>query len=104
MSAAPFEGEAGNGPTGPLPAAGGGRSVSGSRTEDEGSMALYEITMLRLNGQTETRYTDWPPAVGDTLPINGRPMKVVACDDQMQNPAATARFVCQECAALDSAA
>lgn len=67
-------------------------------------MALYEITVLKANGQTEIRYTDCPPAVGDTVPINGRYMKVVSRDRKAQHPAATARFICEECAAVDTAA
>jgi hypothetical protein len=67
-------------------------------------MALYEITVLKANGQTETRYTDWPPAVGDTVSISGRRVKVVSSDHQAQNPMATARFLCEECAVVDSAA
>ena len=35
-------------------------------------MALYELTVVKLSGQTEIRYTDRLPRIGDTLAIDGR--------------------------------
>jgi hypothetical protein len=59
-------------------------------------MALYEVTLVKANGQTETRYTDWPLEVGTTVAIDGRSMNVVARRPDAANPAASERFVCEE--------
>jgi hypothetical protein len=51
-------------------------------------MALYELTVVRLSGQTEIRYTDRRPRVGDTLAIDGRKALVVS---RHHNPVETTR-------------
>lgn len=57
---------------------------------------LYEITFVRTNGQIETRYTDRPAAVGDTVVIDGRPCRVVERHPETTTSAAAERLVCEE--------
>jgi hypothetical protein len=55
---------------------------------------VYELTVLRGHGETESRYTDIAPAVGDTVRIGGRRALIVSRHPDPINEAAVARFVC----------
>ena len=65
-------------------------------------MTLYEITFVRANGQTETRYTDRPLTVGGSVRIDGQRAKVVTRHPDTQDPAASERFVCEQLVADES--
>jgi hypothetical protein len=59
-------------------------------------MALYEITWVTKDGQTETRYTDRLPIVGESVTIVGSSARVVSRHPDTRNPEASERFVCEE--------
>ena len=58
-------------------------------------MALFEITVVKPNGETETRYTDEPPVIGGTVTIGGRRGQIVSCHDDVLSSNAVERFVCR---------
>ena len=58
-------------------------------------MALYELTLLRPDGQQELRYTDHPPMVGGTVRIDNHIATVVSRDTDASHQDAVARFVCK---------
>ena len=57
-------------------------------------MALYELTVVKLNGETETRYTDLLPQLGGTVAIDGRRAEIVSQHHDVSDPNARERFVC----------
>jgi hypothetical protein len=65
-------------------------------------MALYEITWVKTNGQTETRYTDTPLAVGESVMIDGSSAKVVSRHPDTHDPGASGRFVCEQSGAAEN--
>jgi len=58
-------------------------------------MTLYEIDLIRTNGQTETRYTDVPLVVGGSVTIDGRRARVISDHPDTKDPTASKRFVCE---------
>ena len=58
-------------------------------------MALYELTVVRPNGESETRYTDLLPQLGGTVAIDGRKAEIVSQHNDVTNPNAQERFVCK---------
>lgn len=58
-------------------------------------MALYELTVVKLSGATEIRYTDRMPRIGGTVMIDGRRALVVSRHDDVVNENARERFVCK---------
>ena len=63
-------------------------------------MALYELTVVKLSGETELRYTDRMPRVGGTVAIDGRAAHVLSRHGDATNPNALERFVCKMTAAV----
>jgi hypothetical protein len=59
-------------------------------------MTLYEIMIIKQDGQRETRYTDHPPNIGDTIVVDGRQTTVVSRLPNTLEPLAAERFVCEE--------
>ena len=57
-------------------------------------MALYELTVVKLSGQTEIRYTDQRPRIGDTFAIDGRKALIVSRHNDPVDNDARDRFVC----------
>jgi hypothetical protein len=51
--------------------------------------------VVRLSGQTEIRYTDHLPFVGDTVAIDGRRARVLSSDRDVVSPHAELRFHCR---------
>ncbi len=58
-------------------------------------MALYELTVVRPNGESETRYTDLLPQLGGTVAIDGKRAEIVSQHHDVTNPNARERFVCK---------
>jgi hypothetical protein len=65
-------------------------------------MTLYEVDLIRTNGQTETRYTDVRLVVGGSVTIDGRPARVVSDHLDTKEPGASRRFVCEHAAVVES--
>ena len=64
-------------------------------------MALYELTVVKLSGQTEIRYTDRLPRIGDSLAIDGRKALVVSRHNDPVDDEARERFVCRVTSAVE---
>jgi hypothetical protein len=63
-------------------------------------MALYELTVVKLSGATEIRYTDRMPRIGGTVMIDGRRALVVSRHDDVVNEnARTVRLQGDDCPA-----
>ena len=64
-------------------------------------MALYELTIVKLSGATEIRYTNRMPRIGGTVAIDGRGALVVSRHDDVVDENAQERFVCKVTAAVE---
>jgi hypothetical protein len=69
-------------------------SVFTSRKEGR-KLALYELSVVKLNGGIELRYTDQPPLLGGTVNIDGRAAQIVSRHVDVVSPNAIERFVCR---------
>lgn len=59
------------------------------------TIALYELTVVKLNGGIELRYTDQTPRLGGNVIIDGRNAQVVSRHLDVVSANAIERFVCQ---------
>ena len=64
------------------------------------TIALRELTVVKLNGGIELRYTDQAPCVGGTVIIDCRNARIVSRRTDVVSPNAIERFVCQATTAL----
>jgi hypothetical protein len=67
-------------------------------------MPVYELSLRKAHGELETRYTDIRPAVGDTVHIDGRPVRILSRHADPINETATARYACEFVALVSSEA
>jgi hypothetical protein len=56
---------------------------------------LYELTVVKLSGEVEVRYTDQLPNVGGVLVIDGRRAQIVSRHLDAVSSEAEERFVCR---------